>query len=257
MPASLIMMVERNLFRNHKWVVPCVIRYFVAIIALCSCLCTANAQMLIGTKGLVNVPTAEMFPKKTFVGGANYIGENVVYYDYPVFNYYISFTPLTFAELTFRSTIIKEKFDRPSDSYCEQDRSFTVRVRLLTEKEGMWWPSIVVGSNDFYSHMGHSYYAALYGVATKHFNMASIGKLGTTVGYSHLTGKGNIYGGAFGGLSFQPSGFDALEVMADYDTKGVNIGACVNVFRHWNFLVCMREFKRISAGFAYQYTIKY
>ncbi len=219
--------------------------------------CKSYAQMAIGTKGLMNIPSADMYPKKTFVGGANYIGSEIVYYDYPVYDYFVDFTPFSFVEFTFRSTLVKMKFEEPSDKYCEQDRSFTVRLRPLPEKDGEWWPGFVVGWNDFYSNMGRSYYAALYGVFTKHLRVKHLGTFGITMGYSHLTGKGCIYDGTFGGVDFVPSGFDKLRLMAEYDTKGINVGGQVNLFKHWNVLFFTREFKSIGAGFSYQYTIKY
>lgn len=219
-------------------------------------LCESNAQQTIGTCGLMNIPSADMYAKKTFVGGANYLASGMVHYDYPLFDYYIGFTPFKFVELTFRSTLLKQRIGEPYHKFCEQDRSYTIRLQPLAEKDNKWWPGIVLGWNDFFSEVGLSYYSAVYGVATKHVS-TKIGRFGVTCGYSRKTDKGDIYNGVFGGFDYSPTFFQNARVMAEYDTKGVNVGAEILLFKHWNFLVFTREFRNINAGFAYHYTIKY
>lgn len=233
----------------------CVAGFVSVLMCLIFPFLKADAQQIIGTEGLINIPTAEMREKKTFVGGVNYVGANILYYDYPVYNYFIDFTPFRFIEMTFRSTLIKEKLEMPSDSYCEQDRSFTLRLMPLYEKK--YVPGVVVGWNDFYSNMGRSYYAALYGVITKHISIVGTGVVGATVGYSKLTGSGVVYDGVFCGVDFKPSVVDCLRLMAEYDTQGCNVGAGLCIWKHWNLLAFARDFKTLGVGFSYQYTIKY
>ena len=68
-----------------------------------------SAQDLIGTTGLINVPTADMQPDGTFDGGARWAGQ-AAYHDlinYDTGLYYVRFTPFSFFEFTFRETLYK------------------------------------------------------------------------------------------------------------------------------------------------------
>lgn len=221
------------------------------------CFTYASAQKIMGTQGLMNIPTADMYPHKTFVGGVDYIASGLTNYDFPVYNYFIDFTPFPFVELTYRSTLLKLKEELPSDSYCEQDRSFTVRLRPLKEKDGTCLPSVVIGSNDFFSYMGHSYFSAVYGVVTKHFHVNGCGTFGLSAGYFEKIAKGVVYDGAFGGVEYSPECCKDFRVMVEYDTKGMNCGFEMNLLRHFNLLVYTREFNKVCGGVSYQYTIKY
>lgn len=234
---------------------PLIKMLFASILFGCS-ICI-SAQKIMGTQGMMNIPTADMYPAKTFVGGVDYIATGLTNYDFPVYNYFIDFTPFSFVELTFRSTLIKMKNEMPSDSYCEQDRSFTVRIRPISEKAGTWRPSVLIGSNDFFSYMGHSYFSTVYGVMTKHFQVSDICSIGATVGYSRKIAKGVVYDGAFGGVEISPDCLKGLRAMVEYDTKGTNFGFELNVLRHLNLLIYTREFDKFCGGLSYQYTIKY
>ena len=64
---------------------------------------------MIGTTGLINVPTADMQPDGTFDGGARWAGQ-AAYHDlinYDTGLYYVRFTPFSFFEFTFRETLCK------------------------------------------------------------------------------------------------------------------------------------------------------
>ena len=131
-----------------------------------------SAQDMIGTTGLINVPTADMQPDGTFDGGARWAGQ-AAYHDlinYDTGLYYVRFTPISFFEFTFRETLLKTQHSvKKTWNYYQQDRSSTIRVRPLAERSGKWWPSIIFGVNDLYSAYGNSFYAGYYGVVTKHF----------------------------------------------------------------------------------------
>lgn len=240
---------------EHILFVP-ILKMILVVVMLCPST-LASAQKIMGTQGLMNIPTADMYPSKTFVGGADYIATGLAGYDFPVYNYFIDFTPFSFVELTFRSTLLKMKCEEPSDSYCEQDRSFTVRLRPLKEKDGTWLPSVVIGSNDFFSYMGHSYFSTVYGAVTKHFQIEGVGSVGGTVGFSKKFSAGVVYDGAFGGVEFAPCSLKGVRTMLEYDTKGTNFGVECNVFKHLNILLYTREFNKVCGGLSYQYTIKY
>lgn len=219
------------------------------------------SQQLIGTQGLMNIPSAEMNPEGTFEGGMNLLQKRMMVdvYDYYTGLYYINFTPFSFVELTFRETLRKTRKSatNPNMGYYQQDRSTTLRLRPVREKDGKWWPSVVVGVNDIYSDHGNSEYAAVYGVITKNVRLGGMVNVGATLGYAHPIDDGVTYDGVFGGISVSPISFDNLKIMAEYDTRGINVGASVVLFRHLRAMCLTRDFEGVCGGLSYLYIIKY
>lgn len=233
-----------------------------------TCLCvllglgSAYAQRLIGTQGMMNIPTADMCEAGTFDGGVSYVGESVLAprYNYNTGIYYVSFTPFSWVEMTLRETLLKTTKTEngvKKRGFYQQDRSTSLRVSPLKEKAEKWWPSAVIGCNDIYSDHGDSYYTAVYGALTKHVDVQAWGVVGATLGYAHPFRAGNVYDGIFGGVEFRPECVKCMKVMAEYDTQGFNVGVQALLFRHLNLMLMTREFNKICAGISYQYTIKY
>lgn len=221
---------------------------------------TTEAQMLIGTQGMINTPTADMYHSGTFVGGVSYIPKDmeVAPGNYNTGIYYVNFTPFSWMECTFRETLLKTtkiKNGTLKKGFYQQDRSTTFRIRPITEKDGTLLPSVVGGVNDIYSDHGSSRYTCLYATATKHLQISTAGVLGMNVGYAHKFDTGVVYDGMFGGLDFRPSFAKDFRLMAEWDTNGINVGAHLQAFRHLNMLVYTREFKNFGVGISYQYTI--
>ena len=214
----------------------------------------ARSQTVLGTMGLMNVPTADMRPAGTFDGGVSVIQKDMLYdKDYITGIYYVDFTPFTWMEITYRETLLKTK---NGSGYNEQERTTTVRVRPL--KEGKWWPAVVIGANDIYtSKGGWSKYRNFHGVITKHFPIRSFGTFAATAGYSYARKEGIAYDGIMGGLSFSPAFCPELRLMGDYDTRGYNVGLSAFLFRHLNLTCFTHEFKGVNATVSYQYTIPY
>ena len=77
----------------------CLFRRFALILILCVAVCSTevSAQDLIGTSGLINIPTADMQPDGTFDGGARWMSpaalHDLVNYDTGL--YYVRFTPFS------------------------------------------------------------------------------------------------------------------------------------------------------------------
>lgn len=247
-------MTIRGILYHHKGLEEFLISFLLTVFALIPC----RAQTVIGTNGMMNVPTADMHPAGTFDGGASFIQKELLYEkDYNTFLYYISFTPFSWMEITLRETFLKHE-KSPTDpkvGFYQQDRSTSVRLQPL--KEGKYWPAVVVGSNDFYSDHGRSQYACVYGVASKHFLIDNIGTFEATIGYARHLKDGTTYDGVMGGLTFAPAFFPDLRVMGEYDTEGYNVGLSAFLFRHLNVTCFTREFKGFNATVSYQYTIKY
>ena len=233
-----------------------------------------KAQTVIGTVGMMNVPTADMRPSGTFDGGASIVQKELLYQkSYYTYLYYVDFTPFSWLELTLRETMLKTRKSRnaPGIGFYQQDRSSTIRLRPL--KEGKYCPAVVIAANDIYSDHGRSDYACFYGVASKHFPIASIGTFETTAGFA-IKRKGSTYydeetlrykqkkggttyDGFMGGLSFAPAFYKDMRIMGEYDTDGFNVGASVFLLRHLNLTCFTREFKGFNATISYQYTISY
>lgn len=230
---------------------------------------TGTAQTVIGTPGLMNIPTAEVREGFTFDGGFSFIERELevapTYYNYTnaqneFYNtglYYINFAPFSFFDITFRETLLKSQNASGDMGFYQQDRSLSLRVQPIREKIGKWWPSVLVGANDFYSSHGDSYYAAIYGVVTKTIPLKGCGTFSATVGYAKPIHAGIVYDGVFGGVSYSPVFAPMVRVMGEYDTRGVNIGIGAHLFRHLNLTCFTREFKGISATISYQYTIAF
>lgn len=221
-----------------------------------------KAQMLIGTAGMMNTPTADMFDEGTFVGGVSFVPKEMELTSgkYNTGIYYVDFTPFSWMELTFRETLLKttkEENGKVKRGYYQQDRSTTLRLRPIAEKDSTWLPSVAVGVNDIYSDHGSSRYTCVYGVLTKHFPVAAAGVVGVSAGYARKFDTGVVYNGAFGSIEFRPSFFDKLRLMAEWDTSGFNVGAHAHLVKHLNVMLFTREFKSVGAGVSYQYTIRY
>ncbi|MBR6842729.1 MAG: YjbH domain-containing protein [Prevotella sp.] len=239
------------------------------LLSLTLSLTSTYAQTVIGTPGLMNIPTAEVREGCTFDGGVSLIESELeavpTYYNntearkefYNTGLYYIYFSPFSFFDITFRETLVKSEKSSGKKGFYQQDRSLSLRVRPIREKEGKWWPSVLIGANDFYSAHGDSYYAAVYGVMTKTIPVKGIGEFAATVGYAKPIHAGVLYDGVFGGASFSPEFAPMVRLMGEYDTRGVNIGIGAHLFRHLNLTCFTREFKGISATISYEYTIRF
>lgn len=218
-----------------------------------------KAQQLIGSTGLLNIPTADMKREATFQGGVSVFSKDVMHstYNYGTGIYYVSFAPFSFIEGTLRETFLKKRNEKTGKlKIFNQDRSSTIRVRPIAEKENRWWPSIVLGTNDIYA-LGDSPYSAIYAVATKHFNLGNLGRVGLTLGYSDLIRGGNVYNGTFGGIDYQPFAQKSFHIMADYDTRGFNIGVTGQLWNAMNIFAYTTELKGWAVGVSYQHTIKF
>jgi len=220
-----------------------------------------SAQTVIGTPGLMNVPTAEVRDAFTFDGGASLMQKELQAEAMPYNTglYYVNFAPFSFFDVTLRETLIKCQKSATDTrvGFYQQDRSLSLRVRPLREQTGRWWPSLLVGANDFYSDHGGSYYAAVYGVLTKTVPLTGVGTFSATAGYAKPIREGILYDGVFGGASFSPSFAPDVRLMGEYDTRGVNIGIGAHLFRHLNLTCFTREFRGISATLSYQYTVTF
>ena len=241
------------------------------------------AQFTYGTTGLLHMPTADMQKDKTFMAGGGYLNSHATpnAWTYNTWNYYINITFFPWLEIGYTCTIFDEWVNRGVLVHMiNQDRSFHGRLRVW--KEGWWneWtPQIVVGVNDFttggyggvsdYTDIategdGNGYFNRYYIAATKHLSW--YGEWGVHAAYVYnKRGKDKLNGVAVGvdyqfalkGEEFWQKAVNGLNLMAEYDSKFVNIGAKYALWKdHINVITELRECKYPSVGVYFKVHLK-
>ena len=239
----------------------------------------AMAQFTYGTTGLLHMPTADMQKDKTFMAGGGYLNKHATpsRWDYNTWNYYINITFFPWLEVAYTCTIFDEWLANRKVHMINQDRSFHGRLRIW--KEGWWkeWtPQIVVGVNDFttgagtdYGEMavegdGNGYLNRYYIAATKH--LLWYGEWGIHAAYVYnKRGKDKLNGVALGvdyqfslpGEELWQKAVNGLNLMAEYDSKFVNVGAKYAVWKdHILIITELRECKYPSVGVYFKVHLK-
>lgn len=264
------------------------------IIILLLFLLTKNdiqAQFTYGTTGLLNMPTADMQKDKTFMLGAGFLEKHAtpVRWTYDTYNYYLNITFFPWLEVAYTCTLHKamkndpvygEGYWVPSTygKFINQDRNFSVRLRIW--KEGWWksWtPQLVLGGNDVTtrpfddsanfgstSGNGNGFYSRYYLAATKHF----IYHGGWGLHLAYLYNKRTDYhfnGLAFGAnyqfnlskTSFINKVLNRINLMAEYDSKSVNIGASYTCWNDYiNAVIELNRCKYPSIGIYFKVHLK-
>lgn len=229
---------------------------FILIFLLSAVTLLGKAQSTVGNTGLLNIPSANMQKDGTFVVGGNYLPEEFTpaNFSYPTGNYFLNLTFLPFLEVTYRCTFFKTM---KTGRYTQQDRTFAVRLQLLKEKK--YLPAIVVGGNDIYSEYmsegKNQYLGSLFAVGTKTLRVNDH-DFAFTLGYGFKYYNANQLQGLFGGISYTPSFMRSVRIMADYDTKSVNVGASVLFFKHLSVNAFLNDGKWFVGGVAYKLYLK-
>jgi hypothetical protein len=211
----------------------------------------SEAQSLTGVTGLLNSPSANMQKDGTFYMGANYLNRNYINaYGKGKYNcliYYFDLTFLPFLEINFRNT---RMLDNPSHSHTV-DRMLSARLQVLKERK--YWPSIVIGANDLLTQAtkGNQFFGALYIVATKNLAIKK-SEFGFTFGYAYPYFNNSQFEGFFGGISFSPSFLRQLTLMVEYDSRNVNIGGSILLFRHLYLFALLQGMESVSGGVAFK-----
>ena len=241
---------------------------------------SVKAQFTYGTTGLLHMPTADMQRDKTFMAGGGYLSKHATpdrwYYD--TWNYYVNITFFPWLEVAYTCTIFNEWVDRGYPVHMiNQDRNFSGRLRLW--KEGWWkeWtPQIVVGGNDVLhgsdeggnigtvTNSGNTFYQRYYIAATKHLSW--YGDWGIHAAYVYSKRIGHQFDGVAVGVDYQfalpeasffHKAVNGLNLMAEYDSKFVNIGARYTLWKdHINIITELRECKYPSVGVFFKVHLK-
>lgn len=248
-------------------------RYFLILFFLVSC-GFASAQFTYGTTGLLNMPTAEMQKDKTFMFGGGFLEKHATpaRWFYNTYNYYLNITFFPWLEVAYTCTLHKALENDPflSDGYwvpstygkfVNQDRSFHVRIRVW--KEGWWkpWtPQIVIGGNDIgsdtwkggaisydYERKGNGFLNRYYIAMTKHFYW--YGDWGVHSAYVYNNRKYFKLNGPCLGVNYHPYFHTHLNLMAEFDSKSVNIGMSYSIWKdHINIIGELNRCKYPSVG---------
>lgn len=254
---------------------------FLGVICLLLLLAgSAKAQFTYGTTGLLHMPTADMQRDKTFMIGGGYLNSHSIpaRWNYNTWNYYINITFFPWLEVAYTCTIFDEMRGTDKSIHMKnQDRSFHVRLRLW--KEGWWkeWtPQIVIGVNDYTTGSGqdyidmdiegdsNGYFNRYYIAATKHLSWQ--GKWGIHASYVYNKRyKDKLNGFAFGinyqfalaGDNLFQKAVNGLNLMGEYDSKCVNIGAKYVLWKDYiNIIGELYECRYLSVGMLFKIHLK-
>lgn len=211
------------------------------------------AQYTMGNAGLLNTPSAEMNETGTFLFGANFIPEQMSPFGYNTGNYFAGITLFDFMELTYRETLIKTTYMSIKPKFNQQDRSLSVRIRIMREKK--YLPALLIGTHDPFADLGRNYYQGYFGVMTKHLNFGE-NEIGVNLGYLGYTGDWNkLNNGVFAGISLRPAFYKDMTFIAEYDTKNINVGVAAKLWRHLSLHAFTNGFKSLAGGLRYECTL--
>lgn len=249
-------------------------------ICLYGCLVKTHAQFTYGTTGLLHMPTANMQKDKTFMAGGGYLNKYATpeRWYYNTWNYYINITFVPWLEVAYTCTIFDEIVPwRNNIHMVNQDRFFSGRLRLWKES---WWrdwtPQIVVGGNDVLhgsdkggqigtvESAGNTFFQRYYIAATK--NLSWNGNWGIHAAYIYSKRIGHKFNGTAIGVDYQfalpetsflNKAVNGLNLMVEYDSKLMNIGAKYRFWQnHINVIMELRDCKYPSVGVFFKVHLK-
>jgi len=219
-------------------------------------------QQYTGISGLIHTPSAEMNPEGTAVIGGHVINRHNLPGNwetyrgdtYNTFDYYLGVTLFDWVEMSYTCTEKKTKGEGRWGGYGRKDRYFSTKFRPL--KDGEWWPAVAVGMNDIYTGVpseeieeGDQYFVGnAYLSLTKNFE---IGKqlLAVTASYRYFFQEANSkWNGVVGGVSWRPSFFPRMRLIAEYSGSGVNIGADALMWKFLLLQVSVYDCKYVNGG---------
>lgn len=220
-----------------------------------------QAQYMLGTTGMMNIPTADRQKPGTVMLGINYLPTQITpeRFNYNTGNYFINISFFSFLEFTYRETLVKGKYMSSKARYNQQDRSYSIRLCIL--KENQYLPGVALGTNDPIADKGANTFQSYYGVITKNIYLNG-NILSSSIGY-YISGSknnptknfGNKYKGIFGGVSYIPAFCKELKMMAEYDSDGFNVGAAIRLWKHMAIHAFTHDFNCVSGGVRYECTL--
>lgn len=220
---------------------------------------TAWAQGTLGMSGLITVPTATMLREGDAQVSSWFLSKHLTPdepWNYNTCNLSLSITPFWWMEVGYTMTFMRNS--EHGKKLADKDRSLSVKFAPL--REGKWWPALAIGANDVLGsnfrfrgeNDGNSYYANAFVVASKHFMLWNQ-ELGAHLAYRHsFTRACKSWQGVIGGVTFRPSFYRPLRLVAEYTGREVNIGVDCLLWKHLFVQVALARCKYISGGLAYR-----
>jgi hypothetical protein len=219
-----------------------------------------QAQSVTGIPGYIRIPTATLMQDGTLYAGTSFLPRN--YLEYTNYRYdaataFVSLTFLPFVELDFRFT---RQLGLPSYESHVSDRMPSVRVRMIREKR--WWPSVVLGVQDFLTSIESGdarHFQSSYLVISKGFRFyQKQWYLEGTLGYgtNWLIARNYELTGVWGGMSLTWNKVRWLTLMADYDGKVPSVGLEALLFRHLMIKAGVSGFNAFTGCVSYRIFLK-
>lgn len=218
-----------------------------------------QAQYSIGMSGLLNMGNAKMNETGTFMGGGNFVPQELMNgrLNYNTGNYFVSITMFSFLEASYSCMLFKAALYGREAKLNQQDRSLSLKICPL--KEGKYHPAIAIGVNDPFSDAnGENYLSKIYGMATKTVELGNENRIAATIGYYYPLKQKEMlrtHEGVCGGISYTPGFCKELKVMAEYDSKRFNVGAAIRLWKHLSIHAFTSDFKCIAGGLRYECTL--
>lgn len=235
-------------------------RVLFSLMMLMASICVC-AQQAMGLEGLIHVPTADMDTVGMARVGLHYVPKEMVpdamKCDGEKFNSmtnYLSLTPFHWIELGYGYTLWKmHRNNNPKreTGFYSKDRYFSAKLQLLKEKS--WWPSVVVGGNDVWGthddgESGSSFYRNYFVAASKHFDLSGHligGHLAYRKWYRDYNRRWN---GVVGGITYQPSFYQPLRGIVEWDGNALNVGADCRIYKYFLIQCGLYDCKDFTAG---------
>jgi len=232
---------------------------------------TASGQSLTGTRGLVKIPTARMYPDNTLVVGASYIPPGIFLKTSGIYkgvasgnaglNTFVTANILPFVEVMFRYSHEFNMQSNPLTGYFP-DRMLTVRIQPFTETK--YTPAIVFGfqdvtaifsqSSSFNLSYGARSYSATYFVGSKNFELGDY-SVDTSLGYSFdFRGiPARDFRGLFGGVEVFTPYADHMSLMWEHDSQYMNMGVNGYFWKRLHVTVGLMRMRQAMWVLAYRY----
>jgi len=214
------------------------------------------SQSLLGTTGLVMIPTADLIRDGEVYFGA--AAGNKKYNRwmpgrYHHYAYYATIGFLPFLEVSLR---LIRNFDY-TQGVGLGDRTTSFRLRAVKEKK--YTPSIVLGFHDCLSAFEDAsviYQNALYIVGSKNIPLRKgPAQIGLHLGYGtdRMKAHRHQFVGLFGGISVEVN--PALTLMVEHDSEKFNGGAAFRFFKCVQLQAALIHFDSFAAGLSYAFRL--
>lgn len=235
-------------------------KFIFVLFATLASICSAHAQFVDGTNGLLTAPSAEFEADATIRVSTNFLNKHYTStkWDYNTIGYAVSASLFGRLEIAYSCTVFNDKWKpghvapdpNRDDEYdmVNQDRHFAARFALTKEGEwGIdWLPAIAIGTSDPLtssskgygdpSEYNNGYFNRYYLVAKKSFD-TPWGKTAAHAGYQYSRRKDGMPTGLIAAFSWEPvwlnqadSFLSSSRVIAEYDARFVNLGMTAAVW---------------------------